>query len=316
MGEHECLLGVDIGGTKCAVCVGTEKGDVLNKKTFPTNESDGPEQALDNIVETALNLTVESGISVKSIGVSCGSPLNSASMIIQSPPHLRSWRDVKIGEILKTEFGDIPMALENDANAGALAEHRFGAGRGTSDMLFMTFGTGLGAGLILNGTLYRGACGLAGELGHMRLADSGPGAPRKAGSFEGFCSGNGIAQLAEKLRANFAGETILSKKPSAKDVGLAALANDELALKVLETSGERLGQGLSMVIDMLNPELIVIGSVFKRCERFLRPPMERVLECECMAETLASCRIVSAELGESIGDQAALAVAALALEKQ
>ena len=135
---------------------------------------------------------------LKRIGISCGGPLDSKKGIIFSPPNLPGWDNVPITRILSDEFG-VETALQNDANACALAEWLMGAERGHSNMIFLTFGTGMGAGLILNGRLYSGTNDLGGEVGHIRLAKTGPVGFGKAGSFEGFCSGGGIAQLAKSI---------------------------------------------------------------------------------------------------------------------
>src|SRR5690606_15592063 len=129
------------------------------------------------------------------IGISCGGPLDSRRGVILSPPNLPGWDRIPVVEVFQQAF-KVPVALQNDANAGALAEWLWGAGRGSHNMIFLTFGTGMGAGLILNGQLYSGTNDLAGEVGHIRLAPDGPVGYGKAGSFEGFCSGGGIKQLA------------------------------------------------------------------------------------------------------------------------
>ena len=164
-----------------------------------------------------------------------------------------------------------PPFMENDANACALAEWRWGAGQGCRSMAFLTFGTGLGAGLILDGRLYRGACGMAGELGHWRLSDYGPTGYGKEGSFEGFCSGGGIRQLAETLAAlrerQKGAPVSMGPGPlTARVVAQAAGKGDPLALEVLDHVARQLGRGLALLVDLLNPECIVIGSVYARCE--------------------------------------------------
>lgn len=145
---------------------------------------------------------------IRSVGISCGGPLDPVRGIIQSPPNLPGWCDVPITEIVRAKTG-VPVFLQNDANACALAEWRFGAGRGTQNMVFLTFGTGLGAGIIVNGGILNGASGMAGECGHVRLASDGPVGYGKAGSFEGFCSGGGLARQGREA----AEKAILSGRP-------------------------------------------------------------------------------------------------------
>lgn len=302
------LLGIDIGGTKCAVCLATLEGRILDKSGFATNEPLGPGQAIERFFSEAEVLLERYNATPAAIGISCGSPLDPERGIIHAPPQLSSWKDVEVVRILSERF-HAPAFLENDANACALAEHRYGAGKNCRNMVFLTFGTGMGAGLILDNRLYRGTNTYAGEVGHIRLRDSGPVGYHKAGSFEGFCSGAGIAQLARQERATFAGPTLLSQTPTARDVGEAAAKGDALSLQILESTGHYLGLGLSYIMDILNPECVVIGSIFVRCEEFLRPSMERTLAAEALSQTHKVCRIVPAGLGEQVGDHAAIAVA-------
>jgi glucokinase len=316
------LAGVDVGGTKCAVSVGAVAGGaprILGKRRFPTPA--GPAAALGRIIDELAALCGELGVAPAAVGVSCGGPLDSARGLVLSPPNLSGWDAVDVLTPLRARLG-APAALQNDANACALAEWRWGAGRGLRHVVFLTFGTGMGAGLILDGRLYVGASDMAGEVGHVRLAAHGPAGYGKLGSFEGFCSGGGIARLA---RGYVEAELQLGRQPalcpraeelpalSAEAVALAARAGDPLALRVFDEVARRLGQGLALLIDVLNPERVVIGSIFARQRELLEPAMLRVLAAECLPQALAACAVVPAQLGEQVGDYAALAVAELAL---
>ncbi len=302
-------IGIDIGGTKCAVVYADDSGAVINKIKFPTTTC---EDTLEKIFEAVAAMG-----ECRSIGISCGGPLDEEKGIILSPPNLPGWDEVHITDMLTERFG-VPARICNDANACALAEWRFGAGRGTKNMVFMTFGTGLGAGLILDGRLYSGTNGNAGEVGHVRLAKDGPVGYGKAGSFEGFCSGGGIAKLGKRAaKEALVVGTPMSfckgiediEKIDAKLLAEAADEGDVTALEVWRESGRRLGMGISMIIDILNPQVIVIGSVFARSGHLLREEMEKVIEKEALSPSAAVCKVVPAELGESIGDLAAIAVA-------
>ena len=246
------------------------------------------------------------------IGIACGSPLDTEKGIIHAPSKLQSWRDVPIVKIFHERY-QVPAFVDNDANAGAIAEFRFGAGRGCRNMVFLTFGTGMGAGLILDGRIYRGTNTYAGEVGHIRLAPEGPVGCRKAGSVEGFCSGGGIAQIAREEYKRFKGVTCLPPEPTTRDVGEAAEKGDVLALRIFEISGHHLGKALAILLDVLNPERIIMGSIFNRCEKFLRPAMEESLRAEALSYTYDVCQILPSGLGEKIGDYAALSVAYNAL---
>ncbi len=314
----EIYLGLDIGGTKCAVVVGDASFSILKKIAFDTRTERGYQSILDEFKVHIHTLLDEfSAYQLKRIGISCGGPLDSKKGMIYSPPNLSGWDNVPITKIFSDEFG-VETAIQNDANACALAEWLMGAGKGTSNMIFLTFGTGMGSGLILNGKLYAGTNDLGGEVGHIRLAPDGPVGFGKAGSFEGFCSGGGIAQLAKKMVAeklnadkpvDFCPSLDLVSEIDAKMVFLAAQTGDPVANEIIGISANYLGQGLSILIDVLNPECIVIGSIYARNEMLFQPLIEKVLQREAIPSALEVCRIKPAELGESIGDFAALCVA-------
>jgi glucokinase len=305
------LLGIDIGGTKTAVVVSDQPPEVIARRDFLTRPELGPQQTIEQIIATARELLA--GRPIERIGVSCGGPLNSTTGVIQAPPNLSTWVDVPINRILGGAFG-VPCALENDANAGAVAEHRFGAGIGTRNMVFLTMGTGLGAGIIANGILYRGACDAAGEIGHVRLTRTGPVGYHKSGSVEGWASGGGLAQAASAVvaRADKRGETTLlgGESVSAKDVAEAARAGDRLAKRLIRATGKRLGETLAILVDILNPERIVIGGLAMRMGDDLLAPARAMLRREALPASAAACEVVPAKLNEQIGDLAALCVAA------
>lgn len=313
------ILGFDIGGTKCAVITAEyNNGDIklLKKEKCPTDKSISPVEMIDRLIALADGILEEKP---EAIGISCGGPLDSKKGVIMNPPNLEGWDNIEIVKQIEEHYG-APTRLQNDANACAVAEWKFGAGKGSENMVFMTFGTGLGAGLILNGRLYSGTNDNAGELGHIRLENFGPVGYGKAGSFEGFCSGGGIAQLGytmalEKVQR---GKYPLYFKPgmteadvTAKSIADAAAQGDETALQVYKTCGEYLGRGLSIVIDLLNPEVVVIGSIFARSHDLLWEPAENIIKKEALDISAGCCRVVPAALGEQIGDYAAIATALL-----
>jgi glucokinase len=316
---QKIYLGVDVGGTKTAVVLSSAPPAVLGRMEFATLPEQGPQHALDRIVESARTLLAQHSLeqpSIAAIGVSCGSPLDRVQGIIHAPPNLSTWVDVPIRRLLEEAF-HTRCRVENDANAGAVAEHRFGAGMGVDHMVFLTLGTGLGAGIIAAGSLYLGANGDAGEIGHVRLSSTGPVGYHKAGSIEGWASGGGIAQLAMRMlaqaerrgRSSMLHAQMAGGKLTARDVGHAAQAGDAVALSILRTSGARLGQALAMLIDVLNPQRIVLGGLAWRMGETLLGPMRKMIEREALPQSLQACEIVPAALGERIGDVAALCVA-------
>jgi glucokinase len=311
-------LGIDIGGTKCAVLAGTGEMKILEKISFPTQTPKGPDHAVNLLLRNASDIVEKLGPKqLKAIGISCGGPLDSKKGIVQSPPNLPGWDNIHIVKMFNDRF-NVPAYLQNDANACALAEWKFGAGKGTENMIFLTFGTGMGGGIIINGKLYSGTNDLAGEVGHMRLADDGPEAYGKKGSFEGFCSGTGIAvtakkvareKLALKQNVSFCKSINDIERITTKGVAEAAFAGDQDAIKIFESTGEYLGKGLSILIDVLNPQRIVIGSIYARCRQFIEPACLRVIRQEALAPAWDVCSIVPAALGEEVGDYASLTVA-------
>jgi len=312
------ILGFDIGGTKSAVILAETNEDgieFLDRREIRTTDNwRDVLDALSHIGEEMLssNHIVDEQFR---IGISCGGPLNAEKGIILSPPNLPGWDEVHIVDYFEERF-KVAAKLQNDADACALAEWKYGAGKGTSHMIFLTFGTGLGAGLILNGKLYRGASNMAGEVGHMRLTDDGPMGYGKRGSFEGYCSGGGIAQIAKKRAQELLSE---GKKVSflagriddvtAKDVALAAEKGNEDALDIFRISGRYFGKGLSVLIDILNPEVIVAGSIYARSGHLFQEEMEEEIKKEALSYSRKVCRILPAKLGDSIGDYGAVVAA-------
>ncbi len=322
----EYIIGIDIGGTKLSMSLASLEGETVTLRRKIREETPrGYPAAREAMLNACRKLKEEaerSGGSVTAVGISCGGPLDSEKGVILSPPNLIGWDDIHIVEDFSRELG-ASVYLENDANACALAEWRFGAGRGVESMVFLTFGTGFGAGLILDGRLYRGTNGMAGELGHCLApgADGSCYSPvgyGKAGSFEGYCSGGGLAQLSrmmalERLQR---GESVSycdgpggMDGVTAKTVADAAMAGDPLAREVYGLCGRVLGAGLSLLVDLLNPEAIVIGSIYSRSAGLLEAGMTEALRRESLPRSLAACRVVPAQMDETLGDVAAISTA-------
>ena len=301
-------IGFDIGGTKCAVSLGrweNQEIEICNRKEIPTKDS--PIDTLE-----ALAPFVEEWMrqySVTKAGISCGGPLDANKGVIISTPNLsKGWHGFAIVEYIQKRFS-LQSKLENDANACAVAEWQFGAGKGAKNVVFLTFGTGLGAGLILNGKLYAGTNGNAGEIGHIRLENHGPVGYNKAGSAEGFCSGNGIKNLAI-LRAKEQGIVIENEEElTTKHIFEKAAQGDAFYVSVVQESGEKFAKIASILIDLFNPEVIIAGGVFMRNYNVFMPIITPIIEQEALRDSYQVCKILPAKIGENIGDYAALALA-------
>jgi len=312
------VIGVDIGGTNSAVILGNTNNEILKKFRFKTEPKKGPDYALNKIyyyIRQILNINSACSDKFASIGISCGGPLNREEGIILSPPNLPGWDEIPIVKELECRF-KINTYLENDANASALAEKKFGIGKGYKNIIFLTFGTGLGAGLILNDALYSGTNDLAGEIGHIRLENSGPEGYGKEGSFEGFCSGGGLVNLAKiilkeknNLGLDVKINNVSSDALTAKDICIAANKGNQVAREILAYSGKYLGYGISILIDIFNPEIIIIGSIFYRSRKFIEPAALNIIEQEALSIPYNNCKIEASQLKERIGDYACLTVA-------
>ena len=326
------LLGIDIGGTKCATVLakgvlaqGLICEGIVDRIEFPTKTAQrGPGEVLEEIessIKKMLDRNFITPYDIAKIGISCGGPLDSDKGIIKSPPNLLGWDDVHIKEYFEKRFF-VPVFLQNDANACAMAEYRFGAGRGYQNVIFLTCGTGMGAGIIINGELYKGRNDMAGEVGHIRLSEDGPAGYGKRGSFEGYCSGGGIANLASDMQKEWTREGKTSSLLAASEKGeLTAKAvfdalycGDALAKKIITASAEYLGKGIAILVDILNPEVVIIGSIFTRNADFYLPIVMETVKREALEHSVAGLKIVPSELGDEIGDYAALGIIADGIE--
>ncbi len=309
------VIGLDIGGTKCAcVCakVDDAKINILMREQFDTAGS--WQSVLTRLVQMGKDMLNKLCLSQKDVlcGISCGGPLSSKDGMIYSPPNLPGWDNVPARQFVSNLSG-WKVRLENDADACAIAEFMYGAGKGLENFVFLTFGTGLGAGLILNGKLYRGSCNTAGEVGHIRLEKHGPIAYGKAGSFEGFCSGAGISRLADEYFANQenAPDYYIHGATTAKTLAKQAFDGDFHAKKIFEKVGSFFGLGLSIILDMLNPQMIAVGGIYMRSHELIDKSMYETLQREALPIALETVKIVPSILGEQIGDYGAIVTALL-----
>ncbi len=300
---EKLILGLDIGGTKTAVVLGTSRGEIQWRMQFLTRPERGFKIVFAELTTNIATALRSASHPVAAISVSIGGPLDVLNGIIKSPPNLPGWTNISLKKLLKERF-TLPVYVEHDGNAGALAEFYFGAGKGFRNMIFITMGTGFGAGLILNGQLYRGANDCAGEIGHIRIAEDGPRCYGKAGSLEGFGSGTGIAKLAQMMYPAIwnASATVIAIYEQYK-------AGSTEAREVFARAGFYLGRGFALLADTLNPERIILGGIGMRLGEALLAPAKKVFDQEALPQAAAACEIVPAQLGETIGDIASLCAA-------
>ncbi len=313
--EQDVVLGIDIGGTKCAVLLARLNGEILERRQIYTRASErNPEAVLGELIGLAAELKKVSPSPIRSIGVVSGGPLDIRRGIICSPPNLPGWDDIHIVSLLSEEL-ELPVRLENDANAGALAEWKFGAGVGVNNLIFLTMGTGIGGGLILDGKICQGANGQAGEVGHQTILPDGPLCScGKRGCLEALASGPAIARMARESLLYGRHKRVLSLAGgkltdiTAEHIINAAKEGDAFAIAILEEAGTYLGIGLANLIQILNPELILLGTLAIHAGDLLLDPVRKAVKEYAWESSYKNCSILPAALGDRVQDLATIAI--------
>jgi glucokinase len=298
------VLAIDIGGTHFRVGLFDREGRRLVLSEGDTLRSGGREWMLDRIRELTRSLLEKTDYPVGACGISFGGPVDFEHQRVTSV-HSPGWKNFSFAEWIRANL-NLPCLIDNDANAGALGEFRYGAGRGADSIIYVTLSTGVGAGLILNGKTYRGKDGLAGELGHVPVSDSGITCSCGAvGCLESFCSGSAIAERAKKWgRRRMGGLTrildLSGGRPesiTAKEVMQAASEDDVTAVCIVQEAARWLARGLLTAIRILNPDRIILGGGLTLAGQVLLAPLHQCL-AELASPTIGySTGIVIAELG-------------------
>jgi glucokinase len=304
------VVGLDVGGTKTACVEGAFDGRIIQRIEWLTRAHEPFARIFPEVVDQLKQLIKtanQQSRTIVAISVSVGGPLKIQEGQLLNPPHLPGWHNVNLKQALALAFPGIPVYVEHDGNAGALAEFHFGVGKarpGLQHLIFLTFGTGVGAGFIVNGKILHGASDTAGEIGHWRLSEDGPLAYGKKGCWESFASGAGLVHLASQMYpARWTRDTRI------RDLVDAMLHSDHEALQVATVAGKWLGRGLALLIDALNPQVIVLGSLAVVLQERILAPARQVVEEEALPQPRAACEIIPSVLGSSIGDVAALMAA-------
>jgi glucokinase len=302
-GDQQPVLALDIGGTKLAAGVVTLDGVAHAVAVQPTRREEGWHAVLDRLFAMAHNVLAHSGFdTIHAVGIACGGPLAADAGLLLRPPHLPGWVDVPIGALAAEQF-KVPSALQNDATAAAIAEYRFGAGRGTSTMLYLTVSTGIGGGAVINGTLYLGSAGNGGEFGHVtvrrggRLCSCG-----RRGCIEAYASGTSIALRAREALADGAPSSLAAlAEVTAADVAAAAAAGDPLAVSVWAETVDLLGSAVTDLVNVFEPDLVVLGGGVTRSGAMLLEPVRRLVNHEAMPPAARASRVVLAGLHDLVG---------------
>ncbi len=300
-------MGIDIGGTKTSVSLGNSRGKILVRQVLPTKQAPATLRAAEEIIKGYLDSK-----KVRGIGISCAGPLDFKNGILLNPPNMPTWRRIPLKRIFAQRF-KLPVVVDNDANAAALGEKTFGAGKKVQDLFYYTLSTGIGGGLIIGGEIYHGASFDAGEIGHSVIL---PGGPRcncgKRGCLEAFASGTAIARIARKKAARsslifrLAGKR---KNIDARVVARAARQGERLAQEIYRQAAFYLGLSVANIIQILNPEMVVIGGGVAKAGEVFFGPLVQTVRIFTWARPYRSCKIVRTKLKDNVGDLGAISLA-------
>jgi glucokinase len=315
------IIGIDLGGTKIGTGLVSVHGEVLASDYQPTDAIQGQDAVIKRMVEAAHRVMAEAGVSVNDIsGVGIGSPgpLDIPKGMLIDPPNLPTWRNVPLRQIVQDRLG-VPAYLENDANAAAIGEYLYGAGQGTRNMIYVTVSTGIGGGLILNGQIYHGVNGSAGEIGHMTIMPRGPhcGCGNR-GCLEALASGTAIAREGQEL-VNRGVPTLIAEivkdapySVSAKNVVDAMNRGDAYATEIVTQAMYYLGVGMANLVNLFSPEMIVIGGGLSNLGNALLDPVRRAIRLRAFPSAAEHVTVRLAKLGAEVGIVGAAGAALMA----
>ncbi len=307
------VLGIDIGGTKLAAGVVDVEGRILTRAEVPTQAVEGPERVLGRIVQLAEKVLARSETShvpVRRIGIGCAGPVDRKAGLILDPPNLPGWTQVPLVEHFEQALG-LPVVLENDANAAALGEFRYGAGKGAQSLVYLTVSTGIGGGIILDGKIWHGLKDTAGEIGHMTLLPDGPlcGCGNR-GCLEALASGPSIVRRARELLAAGRDSRLRDLGEfTSTDIARLAQEGDLVAGEVWQGAVKFLALGVTAAITILAPERVVIGGGVTRAGDLLFEPLRREVKSRVRLVPMNSVPLLPAALGADVGILGAAAVA-------
>ncbi len=324
MANNDLFLGLDLGATKISVALVDISGKIMARDRRETPSARGVAAVVEALKEAAQVVMAQGGVvpaQVKAVGLCTPGPIDAVKGVVTHPPNLPGWRDVPLGRLVEEALGKA-VFLENDGNAATLGERRFGAGRGSHHMIYVTVSTGIGGGFILNGELYSGATGAAGEIGHMTILPDGPlcGCGNR-GCLEALASGTAIARQARERVAGGA-PTLMADlveghldRLSAKVVAQAAERGDIQAQEILAEAMNYLGIGMANLVNLFNPQLMVIGGGLSKMGARLFDPVRRVIQERAFPVAAQAAKVVAAELGDDVGVVGAATVAMVRLNK-
>lgn len=302
-------IGVDVGGTNVKIALVDSKGHIAYSNSVPTRAEMGYQYTLSNIksvIYTSLKETNITKDQVEGIGIGCPGQIDSDNGIVRILPNIPGWINIPVSKIMEEEFG-LKTKVDNDVRCATLGEYNFGAGKGAKNLICITVGTGIGSGIILNGQLVRGASMSAGELGHLILQNSdGPICGcGNTGCLEAFASGPSIVKMAQDYimggKSSKFKEMAVNTPITPQIISEAAKLGDEVAKTIFSITGNWIGIALSSVVNLLNPELIIIGGGVAEAGDLLFDPIRETIKKRALKSASEAVKVVPAELGESAG---------------
>ena len=306
------VIGVDLGGTKISTAISTIEGNILANVVLPTKAEEGEAAVLGRIVQSIDEVIVGSSTSIdeiEAIGIGSPGPLDAKKGIIITTPNL-PFKNYNLVQPLKEKY-NIPVYLDNDANAAAIGEYMFGAGKGKNSIVYFTVSTGVGGGAVLDGKVYRGHTSNALEIGHTTVVPNGPRCNcGNLGCLEAMSSGTAIAKKGkEAVSTNV--ETSLKKHDTVTsyEVFKEAEAGDEVAKDIIDNALTYLGIGVANAIATFDPEMIIIGGGVSKAGDIVFDTVKKVVNKRCFKSMAESCEIVPAGLGSDAGVVGAVALA-------
>jgi len=308
---------VNIGGTKVSICLGNSQGEIIGRKRLKISNLGKADKGLPKIIECIHHLLKEYHVSLKQIhgmGLALPGPLSVKRGTLIAPPNLPGWENLPIVQYFQ-EYFDLPIFMNNDANSEALAEWEFGQAKHIDNLVYLTMSTGVGGGIVIQKTLLMGKSDSAGEVGHFVLDPQGPKCPcGQRGCFEVFCGGGNIARIVKEKVAKGAKTTIVEEAGSVEKIDMQSIIiamqkEDSLATHIWETYIERLAQGIGILLMVLNPDAIILGTIAMHAKELLMTPLLAALPRFSWGPPLKHCSIQASSLGDKIGDLGALSVA-------
>jgi glucokinase len=307
-------LTVDLGGTQARVAISNDELELSGRLEEPTDHSRGPESVVAQLARLCMQSCRNAGISVAEIElavIASPGPLDTRAGIVFDPPNLPGWNEVPLGGMMEAELG-VPTVIVNDANAAALGEFFFGAGRGTRNLVYLTISTGIGGGVVVNRALLDGTTGSGGELGHMTIDRDGPLCPcGNIGCLEVLGSGRAIAHRYAEMRRAETGDPPDHRPATARDIAERAAAGDRIARDVFDDAVRAVGTGVVNCVNIFNPDIVVLGGGITNIGERLFSPVREMVARYALPRPRASVRVVRAELGADVGLIGAAGLAAV-----